>query len=330
MPSTPEQYILLGHRPSALDQAFWCGRSAALNAEHGAGRSALLSSAFHAACSSSPDAQRLRSLLTVDERNELDKMHAPLPITVNGVELVYEQATKELPVGLTMDGQYAAEGEVLTAGTLDLAWTFRHGEQRTVYVGDIKRHVHSEHELQLAAYGLAFASKVQADYLCLGLWDATDAIWSWGELIDMEWDAAPLFERVKAAALNRGEYVTGRHCLNCYAALHCPEQVLPAIVKQTELAALTDGSITPENAPQLLRLATAMEETGAQAKKLLKMYAKQGGIVREHGKVWGPSMRKGRESVSVARVREVFGEQADKAITRGEPYEVYAWTKEKP
>lgn len=334
MATTPEQYTLIGHRPSALDQAFYCGQSAELNAKHGAGRAALLGSAFHAACSGSSNSQHLRSLLTIDERNQLDQMHSPLPITVNGVELVYADAAKELPVGLTLDGQYAESGEVLTAGTLDLAWTFRHGEQRTVYVADIKKRTanveNGPDSLQLAAYGLAFASKVQADYLCMGLWDATDAFWLWGELVDMEWDAPALFERVKAAALNRGEYVTGRHCMSCYACLHCPEQVLPAIAQQTELAALTDGSITPDNAPKLLRLATMMEETGKQARMLLKMYAKHGGIVRENGKVWGPSMRRGRESVSVKAVRDAFGDKADKVIKVGESFEVFAWTKEKP
>lgn len=327
MPVTPSQFKLLGNRPSKLDNALMCGASAADPLDV-SGRAALMGTYFHAVCEGSPEALNLSNLLTREERDEVNQWHAPLPITLDGVELNYGQAEHELELGLTMDGCHAPSGEVLTAGTADMAWHI--GD--TAYVGDIKKRTESvlagADSLQLAAYGLAYADKVRASTLRVGLWDATEGFWLWGPELDMQWDAPALFELVKAAALNPTDrFTTGAHCRGCYRRLRCDAHVLPPVLARTELAALTTDGINAENAAELARVVFAGIDVFTQARETLKAYVAQGGEIRDGKRIWRPSERQGRESVSVRELRAKLGAGAEEFIKRGAAYSQFDWVK---
>jgi hypothetical protein len=327
MPATPEQFTLLGHRPSHLDRTLMCGAAGADPIDK-SGRAALMGTYFHAVCEQSPGALELVNLLMKEERDEVNGWSAPLPITLDGVELNYGYAEHEVELGLTTEGKYAASGEVLTGGTADMVWHLN----GTVYVGDIKKRTESVFEgaesLQLTAYGLAAADKYKARTLRCGLWDATEAFWLWGNPIDMEWDAPALFELVKAAALNpKDRYTTGAHCRGCYRRLRCDAHVLPPVLQRTELAALTQDGITPENVAELARVVFAGIDVFNQARETLKAYVLQGGEIRDGKRVWRSSTRKGRESVSVKDLRAGLGDQAEGFIKRGQDYEQFDWVK---
>lgn len=331
MPDTPDRYTLIGNRPSTLGMALYCGQSPRLGAELNVSlRSGAMSTFAHAVFSGDPKALDLKVSLTPEEIAEVNTWHAPLPIEVNGRRLVYADAVKELPVGLTMDGRYAESGEVLTGGTLDLAWLY----EDVAYVGDLKKSTYRVSDgpdsLQLAAYGLAFASKVGATHLALGLWDLTEGFWTWGNLIDLEWDGPALFQQVKVAALNRGGFATGPHCRSCFSRMRCPAHLLPATeaVKESPLKVFSEPTeITNENAARYLQLALSMRDVSDLAMETLKVWALEHGGIRDGAKVWAPQERNGRESVSVKDVREALGSDADRIVRRGKPYTVFDWRK---
>jgi hypothetical protein len=60
----------------------------------------------------------------------------------------------------------------------------------------------------------------------------------------------------------------------------------------------------------------------------LKEYAARHGGIKDpaSGKVWKPVICQGKESVTLARVREVFGADAERVVTKGKPYEQFRWT----
>ncbi len=328
MPATPEQFTLLGHRPSKLDSTRFCGASGKDPIDQ-AGRAALMGTYFHAVCEgNAPEALNLAQLLTPDERDETNSWTAPLPCVLDGVELNYGHALHELALGLTMDGRYADSGDVLTGGTTHMAWHIA----STAYIGDIKKRTDSiidgAETLQLAAYGLAFADKVGAEKLRCGLWDATEGFWLWSREFDLEWDGPALFESVKAAALNPPDrYTTGAHCRGCYRRLRCEAHVLPPVLRKTELAALTEDGITQENIAELATVVFAGLDVYEKARDTLKAAVAQGIELRDGNRVWAPSERRGRESVDIKALRAELGDKAERFIKRGSPYSVFDWKR---
>lgn len=329
MPATPEQFQLMGHRPSKLDVTLLCGAAGADPIDT-TGRAALMGSYFHAMCSNDQaEMDRYANLLTKEELDDTKNWSAPLPITLDDNNLVYGNAQHELAVGLTVDGHYAASGEVLTGGTLDMAWSF--GD--IAYIGDIKKRTASVIEgadsLQLMAYGLAFADMVGATALRCGLWDATEAFWIWSEPIDLFWDGPAILEKIRTAALNPPtQFTTGAHCRSCYRRMRCEAHLLPVTLKGTELGALTEEGITsPEKATELALLAFTMRDISDKAIDTLKAYVLQGGEIRDGNRIYSPSERQGRESVSVKDLRAGLGQDAEQFIKKGQPYTQFDWRK---
>jgi hypothetical protein len=327
-------YTKSGNRISLLPISEFCGLAAKLSEQHGAGRAAAMSSAFHAKQAGAPDAQEKMARLTAKERETIATWKAPSPVVVNGETLTYEQADKEQPVGLTDSGEWAEDGEVITCGTLDFAWV-RNG---VAYVGDMKKTRWScsgPTSLQLLAYGYAWAKKHGCRAFCVGIWLIEEGEWQWADKVYEldDWSSLDLWGRIAYAATNRsGEAAFGDHCDNCYGRLHCPEYTLPAAHADTVLsAAAVGGAIDdPQKLAELLLFAQRIKGTIDKVYELAKEAARRGEPVKHptEPKVFGFVQCKGRESLNQAKLFAAIPE-ATKFIERGESYQQARWLKAK-
>ena len=93
---------------------------------------------------------------------------------------------------------------------------------------------------------------------------------------------------------------------------------------------LTTGELTNEQAVAAERAIKAMDAVVKAGKERLRRWVRQRGDLVSGDKVWGPVRQKGRDSVSVARVRELAPpELADKLIIAGKPSERFVWRNAK-
>ena len=113
-----------GHRCSATPITQFCGKSAKLGEQYGAGRAAVQSKVFHALAADEPDAPKLLLSLTEEEQKEISTWKTPTDCEVaEGVVLKYEDALKEWRFAVDDDGEYLDfEADCLTRGIIDFAW----------------------------------------------------------------------------------------------------------------------------------------------------------------------------------------------------------------
>src|SRR6478735_7106933 len=335
-------YTKIGARISLLPISQFCGMAAQLSEAHGAGRAAAMSSAWHAQAAGAEDAPAKLARLTPEERAAIEQWKKPTPVKVLGVELTYEASAKEQPIGLTGDGSFAEEGEVVTCGTLDFAWIVDHPDPfigRVAVIGDLKKTRWASSgpdSLQLLTYGYAWAKKHGCRAFITGIWVIEDEEWQWAQEVH-ELDSfaeLDLFYRIKSAALNTtGEAAFGEHCGSCYGRLHCPEYTLPAQFAETVLApvAADSGLINDgERLGQLFAFAERVAPLIEKAKELAKEAARRGAQVKHpvSGKVLTFVKCKGRESLNQARLFAAVPD-ATQFLERGNSYERMSWSKPK-
>ncbi len=319
-------------RASSLPVAQYCGAS--VQYQGAAQRSAAMSTAFHARMAGSPNHDGLLALLSDAERDEVLSWKRPADVVLEDALLRYEEAEKEIAVGLDCFGFYSPHGTEgnLVDGHPDMAWL----SGNVVYVGDIKKTVWTTGDgpesLQLHAYGWALASKFGVAYVT-GLWLAEDGEWLWAKepVVMGSPRAERIWERIyHTATQDSSEYSMGAHCKNCYGRLQCPAYALPAVTKDTWLDIEYPRTMTPEQNAVFVSKLLAAEELIERAKQNLKEMVRRGEVrVRDPktGKIWAPVEQKGKESCSVADLRAKMGEEAEKYIRRGAPFDRFQWVK---
>lgn len=333
----------MGNRMSSLPLAQYCAQSARLDV--GAGRAAAMSTAFHALCKARADnyesAEHRRKLeaLSEEEREEIATWHHPAPLEALGLKLAYKLAETEFEVALTEEGIFTSKKDAAaTVGHVDMAWVITteiDGEQcKVAIVGDIKRQRWTTPDgpasLQLHAYGYAVAQKHGCDYYLPALWLAEEGEWIVGEWVSMfGLESGAVWTRILAAALNDSEeYAHGPHCGSCYSRLNCPAHMVrygDALVVPGTLESEVDAA----QALELLTEAERYKDTAEAAKTYLKEWVKRNGPIPDgNGKVWGPIPVKGKESVlSVAKMREALGDEAERFIYRAKAHTQTRWHK---
>lgn len=330
-----------GHRPSSLPWAQFCSLMPVLGAQHGGSRAALVSSAFHARQSQEDGWEERWARLTDAEQEEVLSWKTPSDfITADGEILSYNDAQKEVPLGLKEDGTYAEKDdpEAVTGGTADMLWVT--GDPfggDTVYLADIKRGWFTQSDpsnLQNLAYGLAAAAKHECENLVLGLWYAEEGSWRWDEPICLtQLESVDLIDRVVAAALNDSGPATGDHCNSCYQRTHCPEWMIPTKVLEAEGAeyvALAEGELlSNEDALELRRLYERGKTYLDTLNDALRAYVRRNGPIEdpEAGKVWGVTHAKGRVSVDKKLLLEKFPDVYEEVSKRGASIQRYEWRK---
>lgn len=324
-------------RLSMLDQARYCSAAPALSAQHGAGRAAAMSHAFHGILAGASAAEDEFRRLSEAERAELSTWHLPTSCEpAPGIELVYEAAEKELPVGLTPDGTHCPYDapDRLTQGTLDFAWTARVNGVLVAYVADLKKSARPANahpgSLQLAGYGFAYASLRQCDAFVPGIWYLEEGRWAWGDLVYLESAAGiDIWQTVKAAAENTsGQFATGPHCSDCYARLHCPEYTLPAVLAETDLRAFASGGeLTGQGVARALLFAEALEDLAKKVKDSARECARRGLDIRSNGKRYVGIQGEGREYLNLGECRQKLGDAVEPLVRRSKPVETFRWVK---
>lgn len=326
-------YNKTGNRISLLPVAQYCGLAPVLSEQHGAGRAAAMSQAFHALCARAEDAKEKLARLTPKELAAIGTWKAPGEVKLpSGRVLKYDDAEREQPVGLTLSGEWADDGNVVTCGTLDFAWV----ADGVAYVADIKKSswtVSGPDTLQLLTYGYAWAKKHGCSAFVTGLFIAETGEWVWDDSVREldDFSSLDLWARIMYAATNRSDTGSpGDHCKNCYGRLYCPEWVLPAAAADTVLAPVAAGgleSLDPEKLSELVlycqRVKGVIEKVEEQAKEM----ARRGTPVSDgKGKVWKATQCKGRESLNQTRLLLDHPEMA-KYYERGQPYSQFRWSK---
>jgi hypothetical protein len=334
-------YRKIGNRVSLLPISQHCGLAGTLSEAHGAGRAAACSSAWHAQAAKAPDAAEKLARLTDKERDQIAGWPKPTDVKVLGQLLTYDDALKEQPIGLTESGEWADEGVVLTAGTLDFAWIVEHEDSfigRVAVVGDLKKTRWASSgpdSLQLLTYGYAWAKKNGCRAFITGIWIIEDAEWQWSEKV-YELDSfseLDLWSRIQHAARNTApEASFGDHCSSCYGRLHCPEYTLPAQFAETVLAPVAEGGPIDDGAKlgELLAFAERVAPLIEKAKEMAKEAARRGVKVKHpvSGKVLGFVRCKSPEALNRAKLFAAMPE-ATKFLERGDGYERLLWKADK-
>lgn len=325
-------------RISSLPVLEFCGPAADLS-QGQAGRAAAMSSAFHALSAKAPNAQELCMRLTSDEMQTIMAWRKPTDVDLgSGRILRYAEAEKEFTLAFDRTGSYCDPDspDAICVGHPDMCWVVDIGSMRVAYVGDIKRSEFTVSDgpesLQLHGYAMAYATKHDCDAYAVGIWGAMEGRWQWSEIVDLlSSEALSYSRRIVAAATNMStEYATGPHCRGCYGRMRCPAWLLPPELAKTKLAPVVlGGTLTQDNAAELLLTYQAFVDTAKQVEHTLKEYAVRNGGIKDpkSGKIWRPVVCQGRESVSVERVRAAFGDEADRVIVKGSPYEQFRWSK---
>lgn len=318
-----------GWRISSLPVAEHCGLSPAIAAEHpeAPGRGAFKGKAYHARVARQKDAADLVALLTEAERAEVESWALPTEISLD--------AEHEIALGLTTVGRYSPHGTPgnLTDGTADIAWPDIEFNPPVAVVGDFKTGALPIEDgpltLQLVAYGFAYANKIGATAMRLGIWYARRGEWDWSATIELDSpEAADLWRRVTVAATNPPIAAPGPWCDSCFQRHRCPARLLPALAGPLapELAPFVAGGaeLTPAAAAVGLRVIAAMREVADRAEEHLRAAVRGGLQLVEGGKIYGPSMVAGRRSADVAGL-EAAG--LTDYIKPGRPYERWGWRR---
>lgn len=332
-------------RASALNEAELCGLAPEISRlRNASGRKALMGTAAHAVFDGgigSKAAEKALARLTPDERAEIAQWKKPTPARFPDNELDsglrYEDATRETPVGLDVngcfvavikgiDGGYACPvGELLVPATPDMYWISDDGPDGTVvYLGDIKTGempiTGGALSLQFVAPALALADKFNADWICTGIWWAREGRWEWSEPVAVDSElAVQLWQRIRSAATNPIQAVTGPHCNDCWQRAHCPEFMLPVSQAETKLAPLTQpGGLTADNAVEAFTVLQAMDKLVEIGKGTLKAFIREHGpVAAAAGKVLTLQQMPGRETADSAALK---ADGLTKYIKQGQPF----------
>lgn len=334
-------------RCSRLNEAAHCGLAASIDDKE-TNAAALMGDAFHAAVAArfrptDKAFQEARAIaigqLGGEHEAEVTEMVARLAAEWSPPE----DARFEIAIGLSRMGLATPyeDTSAITRGTADCVWE---GDDE-VMVLDFKSGARAawnvpipRDNLQLAAYGLAFADALNKPKMRLGLYLAAEGKWLW-DLLDLDSrEATELWARVRAAALrDPDEAVTGPHCTECWVRLHCRAHLVPAIStfeRTLALGPLANGNtpIEPRRLLRMIQACKAMEDLADAGKDWLKAYVKQHGPIVVEGKQWGPVEQKGRESTSVKALKDsgLYDRAvAVGAVKQGAPTLTHRWTNAK-
>lgn len=337
-------------RCSSLPSAYYCPLAPELDAKYPeAGRSALMSSWFHAHCAGkAPEAKLLWERLTPDEREVVQEWEPPSNVKLpNGKVLEYSAALKEVPVAVTRDFGAVDHGhpDAMVQGTLDFVWLCSDGGLRVGYFGDIKRTQFAApggpRSWQLKGYALCGVAKWQLDAYCTGLWITEDSEWIWDDQViqvgSPEWAAD--MRGVRSAATTEGAAVTGSHCQDCWSRLHCPIYTAPFAYQDYD--ARDNYELVSQRSVALSRaLRNELDEHNALEAKVeidrlkgvlelaesnLKEAVRRGLPLynEDRTKKWGFVECKGRESVSVKLLKSKYPDVAEEVTVRGAPYQQF-------
>lgn len=311
----------MGNRMSSLNVARYCPKAPKLGAQYGAGRAALMGSAFHAmaAAPNDPETHRLWCQLTEEEAVEVCRWRKPDPIELESETLRYDDSIREVALALNSVGGACEpdDPDCITVGHTDCAWVVERDWDRIAYVLDLKKtewtvKTAPEKSLQLLAYGLAAAAKYGCDGFCVGIWACTEATYDWSGIIMVDSDEArAAWELIKHAATHtEGEARTGSHCADdCYGRLHCEEWLLPAALATQDIGALgslvegASGEMDNDRALSLALLSKRLEDLGKVLKDHMRAYARRHPVIdEESGKRYAAITTKGRLSLDRAAV----------------------------
>jgi hypothetical protein len=260
---------------SSLPTTRYCGAAGRLNAEHGSGRAAAMSSALHARLGGADNADALWARLSEAERAEVDSWKSPEPFELDGRTYEWADATREdlvelgLPNGQMATGHpdafwFAPDGGVIVADLKRSRWTTEDGPE----------------SLQLIAYALAVL-KPDTPWLICGIWSLTEGGWQWGARVDLTgFASASLYETVAAAALSDPEvYSTGPHCQRCYGRRFCGEYLLPVAHPESAIAVLREPGqlVSADQVLRLHRLRERLTEVLDVAKSTVEAWVVQNG-----------------------------------------------------
>lgn len=330
---------------SRLNEAEDCGQAASIQ-DKSTNAAAMMGDAFHAAIAAHyrPDIEAFKENRSIainqlggEHEDQVLEMVARLAETWDPPPT----ATFERGVGLTRNGMAVEHGDpaAMTYGTADCVWA----EEDAAVVLDFKSGARAEwnvpiprDNLQLAAYGIAFADLFGKSKIKLGLYLAAEGKWLW-DTVDLDSLAGTaLWERVRAAALrDPDEAVIGPHCSDCWVRLKCPTHLLPIVFAPERVSALEPltapaGLIEPRRLMRLLQACQAMEAIADKGKEFLRAYVKERGPFIVDGKAWGPIEVKGREQTSVKALKEVGlydRAVAVGAVRQGPPTHQHRWKK---
>lgn len=330
----------MGNRASSLELARFCGSASELSEQYGGSRRALMGTCFHAMAAGEPEAGAMFLRLADDEAQEVMLWEKPEPYVFEfeGKEftLHYASATKEgafciLPNG-SVTGPYL--GDTVTTGHVDLYWIVEHNGRRVAVVEDIKSSMFTVADgpttMQFLTYGYMVAKYHGCDSFIPSMWGAKEGVRVSGKKVDMFMEGEELFERIKAAAGNHGEAVTGLHCRGCYARMHCKEHLLPASLGEGPLAAMAEGNttVTSENYTELYLWSERAKEIAKMADEQLKEFGRRGGTVECGERKLVVRTMKGKTSFNASKAREMLtDEQIKECTTEGKPFPKKQWVK---
>ena len=336
---------LPGSRVSVLPLARYCGLAPKLSREHGAGRSAAMSTAYHtksAFGADHPQTRKARDRLTPAELQEIDRWKEPGDVPVEGGSILkYADARKERPLGIGVYREPLPWGDpaCLTQGHPDMFWIVTVGDRRIAYVGDIKRSewttIAGPDDLQLMVYALIVCAHYDCCAFATGIWAAEEGSWTWSDLRHLDdpfgdWDEDDAWTTIVNAATNQ-ETSTGPHCRGCWYRQFCPEYQVPPDAALATLGNIQDvEQISEAQALQLLDLCKRAEETAKNVREnLLRRWADiHDGIHDGNGMVWKRGPVKGRPKVDWERIERDYPGLRDEYTTRGAPSSQYTWRKE--
>lgn len=226
-------------------------------------------------------------------------------------------------------------GEVLTEGTPDIVKL----SGSTVIVVDLKKReqwfagrlLEPNRNLQLHAYGLAWALRLGASSYKLGLllFGDSDASFVWSE--DFRKTQCNVYlDRIRRInesdarrdPARRPRPHAGPHCVQCYSRLHCPAWLLPVVEgENSALKVLSSpGGLSRDNAGQALTAVMALEEAAERARALLREFVHQTGEPIAVGdREWGPVTIPGRKSGPSVAELEKAG--LSHLVKQGRPFE---------
>lgn len=333
----------MGNRMSSLPVARYCPKSPRLGEQYGAGRPAIMGSAFHAMASDprSEETATLFMQLTDDEAQTVMTWHKPADVDLGEHTLKYSEAIKEFEVALNSQCGYclSTDPDCMTVGHVDMAWIVETDFERIAYVPDMKKSEWTvktapEKSLQILAYGIATALKFGCDGFVPGIWACTEGTWDWGDIIHLDSDECrAACKLIVHSATNEGEAVMGAHCNDdCYGRLHCSDWLLPGLLAMhgpSGLAGMCEGSageMTNAEALELVLLSKRTEDALKVIKENIKAFARRHPIVDEaSSKRYAANEMRGRLSLDRAALEEDYPGLFDRYQKRGRPSVQVRW-----
>lgn len=327
-------------RASSLDAKALCGKAPSLNL--GAGRSAAMSTAFHALCHDpvSEDARTKLARLTKAEREAIEQWHSPHGLSLEGDNegLAYSDAEREFQLAVKRGWVPCAvdDSEAWLTGHPDMAWV----KGDTLVIGDLKRTRFTAPPPGESLQTLAYVAMMHARdhgkavrFAYVAHWYLEEGVWDVSGLIDLHsLEAADIYARLEHAIENASdEYSTGPHCSGCWSRLRCPAHMVQIDADRIAVPGLPTDEVTDDDVGRLLVAQKQLEDTAAAIGAFTKDYVRARGLpIVYEGKQWGPNTQAGRKSLDRAAVESelaAHGKSLSDFETQGQPIEVFRWKK---